>query len=184
MFGMDLFIKSTAAYMKIAQQGWENMFKMMELFTGYASQTMVPAKEETSIEEKTAGISEPISDENVQEQVSEKTVTFPDLKTEPVPTDLNPSTTAIASSPKTIPTKNKIKTKKKTDSLEKNLSLKEKPSTAIGEVQAFISQQKQGASPEDVVKATGFNKKKVQHILYKLKKRGILKLEKGMYIPM
>jgi hypothetical protein len=31
MFGMDLFIKSTAAYMKLAQQGWENMFKMMEL---------------------------------------------------------------------------------------------------------------------------------------------------------
>jgi hypothetical protein len=80
MFGMDLFIKSTAAYMKIAQQGWENMFKMMELFTGFSSQTKVPAKEEASIEEKTAGISEPPSAENVQEQVSEKTVPFPDLK--------------------------------------------------------------------------------------------------------
>jgi hypothetical protein len=184
MFGMDLFIKSTEAYMKIAQQGWENMFKMMELFTGYASQTTVPAKKETSIEEKTAGISEPPSAENVQEQVSEKTVTFPDLKTEPVPTDLNPSTTAIVSSSKTIPTKSKIKTEKKAGSLQKSLSSKEKPSTAIGEVQAFILQQKQGASPEDVMKATGYNRKKVQHILYKLKKRGILKLEKGTYIPM
>jgi predicted Rossmann fold nucleotide-binding protein DprA/Smf involved in DNA uptake len=182
MFGMDLFIKSTEAYMKLAQQGWENMFKMMELITG--SQTKEPAKKEASNEEKTAGTSEPPSAENVEKQVSKKTVTFPDLKTEPAPKDVHPSATAIASSPKTIPTKNKIKTKKKADSLQKNLSLKEKPSTAIDEVQAFISQQKQGASPEDVMKATGFNKKKVQHILYKLKKRGILKLEKGIYTRM
>jgi hypothetical protein len=181
MFGMDLFIKSTAAYMKIAQQGWENMFKMMELFAGYSSHPKVPAKKEASIEENTAGTSEPPPTENVEKQVSERTVTFPDLKNEPVPKNLNPSTTAIASSPKTIPTKSKIKTEKKAGSLQKSLASKEKSSTAIGEVQAFISQQKQGVSPEDVMKATGFDKKKVQHILYKLKKRGILKLEKGIY---
>jgi predicted Rossmann fold nucleotide-binding protein DprA/Smf involved in DNA uptake len=158
------------------------MFKMMELFVGYSFQTTVPAKKEDSVEEKTAGISEPAA--NVQEQVSEKPVTFSDLQTEPVSKDLNPSITAIASPQKTIKTEGKIKTPKKIGSQQKSSSSNKKPSTAIDEVQEFISRQKQGASPEDVMKATGFDKKKVQHILYKLKKRGILKLEKGIYIPM
>jgi hypothetical protein len=185
MFGMDFFLKSTAASLKIAQQGMENMFKMMELFAGYSFQTKAPAKKEAPVEKKTAGTSEPPPAANVQEQVSEKTVTIPDLKPEqPAPKDSIPSTTTIASPLKTIPTKSENITDKKTGSLQKSSISKEKSSTAIGEVQAFISRQKQGASPEDIMKATGFDKKKVQHILYKLKKRGILKLEKGIYIRM
>jgi predicted Rossmann fold nucleotide-binding protein DprA/Smf involved in DNA uptake len=66
--------------------------------------------------------------------------------------------------------------------VKKKPSSKKKSSTAIDKVQAFMAQQKQGASAEDIVKATGFNKKKVHDILYKLKKRGILKSEKGNYV--
>jgi hypothetical protein len=182
MFGMDLFFKSAETGIKIAELWVKNMFKMMELFAGLSCKTNKPEKKEAPVVKKTTAT--PQAGKVVKEhaQVSEKTVAVSNVKTGPSPKDTKPSVAAPASSAKTIPIKSKIKTEKEPVSPQKGSSSKKKPSTAIDKIQAFMEQQKHGASTEDVIKATGFTKKKVQDILYKLKKRGILKSEKGIYI--
>jgi len=189
MFGMDLFIKSAETGIKMAELWVKNMFKMMEFFAGLSCKTSKPEKKEAPVVKKEAPVvkkatAAPQTGKVVKEQaqVSEKTVAVSDVKTEPSPKDTKLSTPAPASSAKTIPIKSKIKTEKEPVSPKKGSSSKKKPSTAIDKIQAFMEQQKHGASIEDVIKATGFTKKKVQDILYKLKKRGILKSEKGIYI--
>ncbi len=184
MFGMDLFFKSAATGIKIAQLGVENMFKMMNLFAGLFCQTNKSATKEAPVVKKTTATPQPEQVAKEQVQVSAKTVEVSDIKTELSKKGMRPSAPAPAPaySAKTIPIKSDIKPEKKPVSPEKGSSSIKKPSTAIDEVQAFIERQKQGATTEDVMKATGFTKKKVQDILYKLKKRGILKSEKGIYI--
>ncbi|MCU0613974.1 MAG: hypothetical protein MUD09_02695 [Desulfobacterales bacterium] len=182
MFGMDLFFKSAATGIKIAQLGVENMFKMMNLFAGLFCQTNKPATKEAQVVKKTTAPPQPEQVAKKQVQVSAETVEVSDIKTELSLKGMRPSAPAPASSAKIIPTKSDIKPEKKPVSPEKGSSSIKKPSTAIDQVQAFMERQKQGASTEEVMKATGFTKKKVQDILYKLKKRGILKSEKGIYI--
>lgn len=189
MFGMDLFFKSAAAGMKIVQIGIENMFKMMELFAGLSCQKDKPAKTEAPVRKKTTDTTQPPPAEKVQApvQVSPKTVPSPYDKKEMSSKGMSPSASESkpepASRQKTIPLKSDMKTEKKAVSPPKKSSpSKKKSSTAIDQVQTFMSLQKQGVSAEDIMKATGFNKKKVQDILYKLKKRGILKSDKGKYI--
>ena len=184
MFGMDLFFKSAAAGMKIAQIGLENMLKMMELFAGFSCQTKKPTAKETPVMKKTTDTPQPPPVAKAPTEISEKTKATPTIKKEPPSKVIVPSETAPvpASLPKTIPLKSEIKKEKKPVFPKKSSPSKKKSSTAIDEVQAFMVEQKKGASTEDVMKATGFNKKKVQDILYKLKKRGSLKSEKGLYI--
>jgi hypothetical protein len=187
MFSMDLFFKSAAAGMKIVQIGMENMFKMMELFAGLACQKEKPAKTEVPGRKKTTDTVHPPPVEKVQApvKVSPKTVTSPYDKKEMSSKGTSPSASETAPEPasrqKTIPLKSDIKTEKKAVSPKKGSPSKKKPSTAIDQVRAFMALQKQGVSAEDIMTATGFNKKKVQDILYKLKKRGILKSDKGIY---
>jgi hypothetical protein len=183
MFGMDLFFKSAAAGMKIVQIGMENMFKMMEHFAGLSCPKKKPAKKEVPVGEKTTDSPKPPAAVKLQPQVSEKIIETSTVKKELSSKGMSPSETAPipASLPKPIPLKSEIKKEKKPVSPQKSSPSKKKSSTAIDEVQAFMALQKQGASIEDVMKATGFNKKKVQDIFYKLKKRGILKSEKGIY---
>jgi predicted Rossmann fold nucleotide-binding protein DprA/Smf involved in DNA uptake len=182
MFGMDLFFKSTATGIKIAQIWMTNMVKMIELFAGVSCQTKKPAKKEARVVKKTTHPPQPPSVAKVEKQVSQKTVTASNVQSEPSSKDMRNSSTQPASSKKTIPGKSDNKTEKKPVAPQKSSSSKKKPSTAIGEVQAFMKLQKQGVSTEDIMKATGFKKKRVQDILYKLKKRGILKSERGIYI--
>jgi hypothetical protein len=188
MFGMDLFFKSAAAGMKIARIGMETMFKMMELFAGLSCQKEKPAKTDAPIRKKTTDIPQPPPVKKVQAQVkvSEKTVPAPNDKKKMPSKGISPSASETAPDPasrqKTIPLKSDMKTEKKAVSPKKSSPSEKKPSTAIDKVHAFMASQKQGASAEDIMKATGFNKKKVQDILYKLKKRGILKSDKGIYI--
>lgn len=183
MFGMDLFFKSAETGIKIAEVWVKNMFKMMELFAGLSCKTNKPEKKEAPGVKNTTAVPQPEKVAKEQTQVSEKTAAVSDVKAESSSKDTRPSAPAPASSAKTIPIKSKIKTEKEPVSPQKGKSSKKKPSTAIDKIQAFMEQQKHGASTEDVIKATGFTKKKVQDVLYKLKKRGILKSEKGIYIP-
>ncbi len=187
MFGMDLFFKSAAAGMKIAQIGLESMLKMMELFAGFSGQTKKPTAKEGPVMKKTTDTPQPPPVAKAPTEIFEKTKATSKIKKEPlskkvmVPSESSP---VPASLPKTIPFKSERKKEKKPVSPQKSSPSKKMSSTAIDEVQAFIALQKQGASAKDVMKATGFKKKKVQDILYKLKKRGILKSEKGLYIKM
>ncbi len=186
MFGMDLFFKSAAASMKIAQIGVESMLKMMELFAGFSCQTKKPTAKEAPVMKKTTDTPQPPPVAKAPTEIFEKTKATSKIKKEPPSKVMVPSETSPvpASLPKTIPLKSEIKKEKKPVSPQKSSPSKKKSSTAIDEVQAYMALQKQGVSTKDVMKATGFNKKKVQDILYKLKKRGILKSEKGLYIKM
>lgn len=182
MFGMDLFFKSAAASMKIAQIGVESMLKMMELFAEFSCQTKKPTAKEAPVMKKTTDTPQPPPVAKAPTEIFEKTKATSKINKEPPSKFMVPSETSPvpASLPKTIP----LKSERKPVSPQKSSPSKKMSSTAIDEVQAFIALQKQGASAKDVMKATGFNKKKVQDILYKLKKRGILKSEKGLYIKM
>jgi hypothetical protein len=179
MLGMDLFFKSAAAGIKIAQQGMDNMFKMMDLFMGLSYQTKKPAKKEGPIMKKTTDTPEPPSVVTEPKPVSEKSIVVPKVNTEQPLKNMSPS--APVSTQKTTLNKRETKKEKKPVSPQNQLPSKKKLSTATDEVQAFMARQKQGASIEDIMKSTGYSKKKVQDILYKLKKRGVLKVEKGAY---
>jgi predicted Rossmann fold nucleotide-binding protein DprA/Smf involved in DNA uptake len=181
MFGMDFFLKSATTSMKIAQQGMENMFKMMGFFLGLSSQTKKPAEKEDPVAEKPKETTETPSAVKEQIQVSEKTAKVPkDLIKQSIENS-SPSEPAPVSSQQRTSSKSKAKKEIKPAASQKQLQPKKKMPTAIDEVQAFMSRRKQGASTEDIMKSTGYNKKKVQDILYKLKNRGILKVEKGLY---
>ncbi len=57
------------------------------------------------------------------------------------------------------------------------------PAAAIDVVQRVLSACKKPLKTEEIMKATGFNRKKVQDNLYKLKKRGEVQMvEKGVYV--
>ena len=71
---------------------------------------------------------------------------------------------------------------KKTKTAGKVSSPKAKAPTATEEVYRIISRYKNGANTAAIKKNTGFNDKKVQNIIYKLKKQGKIKsTAKGVY---
>ena len=172
MVGIDLFFKSAAAGMKIAQLWVENMFKMVEFFAGFSCQQTTFAKKEASVSEKRPDTSQNHKPMPAKEPEpdSDKTASVSPVKPEPA---------SVVESPKI----SESATPRKTSSVspKESLSKDKKSSNATEEVRKFIARQKQGTSIDHIVKATGFTKKKVQDILYKLKRRGVLKSEKGIY---
>ncbi len=181
MFGMDLFFKSAAAGMKIAQIGVENMVKMVELFAGLSCQANKPSNKETPDEKKaTSQVSTSI--EKAQNQDPPIPFTSADVKPKSSSEDLGAkSITPVPAPQSPPPQKIDIKKEKKERSQSEKASSKKKSPTATDKVREYILQQPQGVTADDIMKATGYPKKKIQDILYKLKKRGILNTEKGIY---
>jgi biotin operon repressor len=67
-------------------------------------------------------------------------------------------------------------------SAAKKAALK-KPVTAAETVLKIINRSKKGVSPAIISEKTGFSRKKVHNIIYKLKKEGKIKsVEKGVYL--
>lgn len=170
MVGIDLFLKSAEAGMKIAQFWMENMFKMMELFAGISCQKNNLAKEEAPDSNKSRYAPQTTVKAESPEPHSEKTA--PGLVVEPE----SPSKVAR---PFATETDNARKTGPAIP--KKGYSAPKKSSNATEEIRSFLAKQKQGAKVDDIMEATGFPKKKVQDILYKLKRRGVLTSEKGIY---
>jgi hypothetical protein len=72
--------------------------------------------------------------------------------------------------------------KTKTPAKVKIVNTTSKKTTAIDSVHGFIKRSKKGVTTALLVKKTGFNEKKVQNMVYKLKKQGKIKTEKrGVY---
>ena len=58
-----------------------------------------------------------------------------------------------------------------------------KAETASDTVLKIINRSKKGVSPATISKKTGFSRKKIYNIVYKLKKQGKIKnIEKGLYL--
>ncbi len=89
-------------------------------------------------------------------------------------------TTAKETTPK--PGKDKA-AKKAPKSAPKGAPRKATEPTATDQVYRIISRNKNGVNTETIQKNTGFNAKKVQNIIYKLKKQGKIKSTvKGVYV--
>lgn len=170
MVGIDLFFKSAAAGMKLAQLWVENMFKMMELFAGLPCQKNNLAKEKAPDSNKTQYAFQKTVKEESPEPHSEKTVPVHKVKPEQPSKVASPSATETDNSRKPGPALP-----------QKGYSAQKKSSNATEEIRSFLAKQKQGATVDDIMKTTGFPKKKVQDILYKLKRRGELTSQKGIY---
>ena len=66
---------------------------------------------------------------------------------------------------------------------KKPVAKKEKPTTAVDTVFAIIKRSKKGVDTAILVKKTGYGKKKIADLVYKLKKQGKIKsVEKGVYL--
>ena len=60
---------------------------------------------------------------------------------------------------------------------------KKKPPTAAEKVLAIINRSKKGVTTDTLMKKTGYDRKKVANIIYKLKKQGDIKTAgKGLYV--
>ena len=58
-----------------------------------------------------------------------------------------------------------------------------KPVTAVDTVLATINRSKKGVNTASIMEKTGFDRKKVANILFKLKKQGKIKIKiKGVYL--
>ena len=66
---------------------------------------------------------------------------------------------------------------------KKTAPKKEEKQTATGTVLQIISRSKKGVDTATLKKKTGFNDKKIHNVIYKLKKKGVIKSkEKGVYV--
>ena len=66
---------------------------------------------------------------------------------------------------------------------KKAVPKKEKPATAVDTVLGIINRSKKGVDTDTLVKKTGYDKKKVANLVYKLKKQGKIKSDgKGVYL--
>lgn len=190
MFGIDLFWKSAATTLNLAQKGVENMFKMMDFYAGLSGQCRgkqqktadTPEQPESkkdssalkqSPESQTSQRAEPL----IPGQVSEKITPFIHEK-QNTPSSIAPET---LSSPSAL-TQNSIP-KAGSDKQTEADPDKITGITAIDQITDFIAQSRKGVTTEDIMKETGFSRKKVQNIIYKLKKREkIITSEKGLYV--
>jgi DNA replicative helicase MCM subunit Mcm2 (Cdc46/Mcm family) len=60
---------------------------------------------------------------------------------------------------------------------------KHRPGTAIETTFGYIKRSRNGITTPILIKKTGFNEKKIQNIIYKLKRQGkIVSKERGIYI--
>jgi hypothetical protein len=79
------------------------------------------------------------------------------------------------------PQKAKKKAAKK--STKKAAPAKKKPATAADTVLTIINRSKKGVNTDTLMKKTGYDRKKVANIIYKLKKQGNIKnAGKGLYV--
>jgi hypothetical protein len=207
MFGIEFFFKSAAAGMKLAQKAVENMFNMVDFYAGLSGQPCSKRqkgaeplkkeeKKETPATRQTTEIRqpqkppEPLSVKQPPEKaapvqpVKKSEVSQPIKKTTPEPPDKAHQISPAFSKNSTSPSKKASITKTGAGSEKKDLPSPTKKSVpAIDAVNTFIAKQNQGATTEDIMKATGFPRKKIQNIIYKLKKRGKIKSSaKGLYI--
>ena len=66
---------------------------------------------------------------------------------------------------------------------KKPVAKKEKPTTAAETVLSIINKSKKGVDTATLIKKTGYNKKKIANLVYKLRKQGKIKSEeKGVYL--
>jgi len=66
---------------------------------------------------------------------------------------------------------------------KKPVAKKEKPTTAVDTVFAIIKRSKKGVDTAILVEKTGYGKKKIADLVYKLKKQGKIKsVGKGVYL--
>ncbi len=64
----------------------------------------------------------------------------------------------------------------------KKIVAKKRPPTALDSVLTIVNRSKKGVDVETLAKKTGFDKKKISNILYKLKKAGKIKaIGRGVY---
>jgi predicted Rossmann fold nucleotide-binding protein DprA/Smf involved in DNA uptake len=177
MFGIDLFLKSAATGMKMAQKGVENMVKMLDFYAGLSqgqsksTDKKQPTAEHSQKDSPVPSVTEPPSapetyTPKIETTTGEESVSMPEEEVVTLPEEEGvalPEEEGV-----TLPEE----------------ELEKKPVTAIDEVHDFIKKHKQGVTTEDIMTATGFPRKKVQNIIYKLKNRGkIIASEKGIYVP-
>lgn len=78
--------------------------------------------------------------------------------------------------------KPKARDVKKTPS-KKNIVSKTAPATAIDKIFAIIKRSKKGINAEAIMKKTGYERKSISNVIYKLTKQGKIKtVAKGVYI--
>ncbi len=165
MFGMDFFFKSVETGMKLTQAAMENMFRMVGFFAGLACPTR-ESKEKTTSKpaEKQEQTPPP---QNIVSESAGKGGGISRVSHENMP-PLKKSSGHKAKSP----------AGKKAAPAPQQTAL-----TAIEQVSTLIEERKQGVTTEDIMMVTGFPRKKVQNIIYKLKKRGKIQAsEKGLYV--
>ncbi|MFC1856615.1 hypothetical protein ACFL9U_01145 [Thermodesulfobacteriota bacterium] len=91
------------------------------------------------------------------------------------PTPKKPKATAKAKA--AAPAKKKVTPRKK------KTPQKGKPASAADTVFAIIGKSKRGVDTATVMKKTGYDRKKVHNIIFKLKKQGKIKaVKKGVYV--
>ncbi|MFO8083460.1 MAG: hypothetical protein R6U27_03965 [Desulfobacterales bacterium] len=206
MFGIEFFFKSAAAGMKLAQKTVENMFNMVDFYAGLSGQPCSKKKgaeplkkeekKETPVTSQTTEMRrpqkppEPLPVKQPPEKaapvhpVQKDEVSQPIKKMTPEPPAKAHQTATVSSKNSTPPSKKASVPKTGAGSEKKDMSSPKKKSVpAIDAVNTFIAKQNQGVTTEDIMKATGFPRKKIQNIIYKLKKRGKIKSPaKGLYI--
>ena len=80
-------------------------------------------------------------------------------------------------------TKAKPKRKAPQKAKKKAAPAKKKPVTAADTVLVIINRSKKGVNTDTLMKKTGYDRKKVANIIYKLKKQGNIKTAgKGLYV--
>jgi len=89
----------------------------------------------------------------------------------------------IAKSQKDEKVKAKPARKAQAKAKKKPVAKKEKPTTAVDTVFAIIKRSKKGVDTAILVEKTGYDKKKIANLVYKLKKQGKIKsVGKGVYL--
>ncbi|MBW2642130.1 MAG: hypothetical protein JRC89_01880 [Deltaproteobacteria bacterium] len=79
--------------------------------------------------------------------------------------------------------KAKAKPARKAPKPKKAVPKKEKPATAVDTVLRIVNRSKKGVDTNTLVKKTGYDKKKIANLVYKLKKQGKIKsVGKGVYL--
>ena len=98
--------------------------------------------------------------------------------------DEKPKRKAKAKPARKAPAKPKKKSAKKAaKKAPAKKTVAKKPATAADTVLGIINRSKKGVDTATLVKKTGYDKKKVANLVYKLKKQGKIKsVEKGVYL--
>ncbi len=173
MYGFDFFFKTAAAGMKVAQKSVENMFRLMEMFLQQeprsenkgAEQEMEASSEKAETKEPAPKRYVGARSETIRERAAVSAKKAPESKEKTIPEQKPTPSTAKSAPPQTT------------------VARTGEPVAAIEVVKRLLSEKKKPLKTEEIMKATGFNRKKVQDNLYKLKKRGEIKMvEKGVYV--